>query len=78
MDSNQFVSQLAQFGTVSGIQSMQTSLAIAHLAMLSTPGPLERQPGGHSVLTSATAANLSASRWRRSAAPSPSQPVPTS
>jgi flagellar basal-body rod modification protein FlgD len=60
MDSTQFVSQLAQFAQVSGIQSMQTSLSTLTSSMLSSQALSGASLVGTSVLTSATAANLSA------------------
>jgi flagellar basal-body rod modification protein FlgD len=60
MDSTQFVSQLAQFAQVSGIQSMQSSLATLTSSMLSSQALSGASLVGTSVLTSATAANLSA------------------
>jgi flagellar basal-body rod modification protein FlgD len=60
MDSTQFVSQLAQFAQVSGIQSMQSSLATLTSSMLSSQALSGASLVGTSVLTSATAANLTA------------------
>lgn len=60
MDSTQFVSQLAQFAQVSGIQSMQSSLATLTSSMLSSQALTGANLVGDSVLTSQTAANLTA------------------
>jgi flagellar basal-body rod modification protein FlgD len=60
MDSTQFVSQLAQFAQVSGIQSMQSSLATLTSSMLSSQALTGASLVGDSVLTSETTANLTA------------------
>jgi flagellar basal-body rod modification protein FlgD len=60
MDSTQFVSQLAQFAQVSGIQSMQSSLSTLTSSMLSSQALTGASLVGDSVLTSQTAANLTA------------------
>jgi flagellar basal-body rod modification protein FlgD len=53
LDSTQFVAQLAQFGTVSGVQNMQTSLSSLSTALQSSQMLTGASLVGHSVLASA-------------------------
>ena len=52
LDSTAFVSQLAQFGTVSGVQSMQTSLSALSTALQSSQMLTGASLVGHSILAS--------------------------
>jgi flagellar basal-body rod modification protein FlgD len=54
LDSTDFVAQLAQFGTVSGVQSMQTSLGTLTTALQSSQMLTGASLVGHSVLASAS------------------------
>jgi flagellar basal-body rod modification protein FlgD len=56
LDPSTFVTQLAQFGTVSGIDSMQSSLASLSSTLLSNQALSSVSLVGHSVLTQATSA----------------------
>lgn len=60
MDSTAFVSQMAQFAQVSGIQSMQASLQSLTSSMLSSQALSGASLVGTSVLTSASSALLAA------------------
>ena len=53
MDSTEMVAQLAQFGTVSGVQNMQTSLGALSTALQSSQMLTGASLVGHSVLASA-------------------------
>jgi flagellar basal-body rod modification protein FlgD len=53
LDSTAFVAQLAQFGTVSGVQNMQTSLSSLSTALQSSQMLTGASLVGHSVLASA-------------------------
>ena len=46
LDSTEFVAQLAQFGTVSGVQNMQTSLTNLAESMRSAQALQGNEPGG--------------------------------
>jgi len=54
LDPSTFVTQLAQFGTVSGIDSMQSSLATLSSTLLSNQALSSVNLVGHSVLTQAS------------------------
>lgn len=56
LDSTAFVAQLAQFGTVSGVQSMQTSLSALSTALQSSQMLTGASLVGHSILASASTA----------------------
>jgi flagellar basal-body rod modification protein FlgD len=56
LDSTEFVSQLAQFGTVSGVQGMQTSLNSLSTALQSSQILSGASLVGHHVLTAASQA----------------------
>jgi flagellar basal-body rod modification protein FlgD len=58
LDSTEFVAQLAQFGTVSGVQGMQTSLDTLSAAMRSSQMLNGASLVGHHVLTAATDASF--------------------
>jgi flagellar basal-body rod modification protein FlgD len=60
MDPSQFLGQLAQFGTVSGIQDMQTSLGTLSEALRSSQILGGTSLVGHDVLASGGAAHLGA------------------
>src|SRR5579863_6928279 len=60
LDPSTFVTQLAQFGTVSGIDSMQSSLATLSSTLLSNQALSGASLVGHSVLTQASAAQHTA------------------
>jgi flagellar basal-body rod modification protein FlgD len=57
LDSTEFVSQLAQFGTVAGVQGMQTSLSGLASALQSSQILSGATMVGHQVLTAANQAN---------------------
>ena len=59
LDSTEFVAQLAQFGTVSGIQGMQTSLDTLATSLRSSQLLSGANMVGHYVLTAATSASFS-------------------
>jgi flagellar basal-body rod modification protein FlgD len=59
LDSTAFVAQLAQFGTVSGIQNMQSSLNSLSTAMRSSQLLSGANLVGHEVLTAASSAMFS-------------------
>jgi flagellar basal-body rod modification protein FlgD len=59
LDSNAFVAQLAQFGTVSGVQGMQTSLASLSTALQSSQMLTGASLVGHSILAAASSAQYS-------------------
>ena len=61
LDSTAFVAQLAQFGTVSGIQGMQTSLSGLSTALQSSQMLTGASLVGHSVLAAANSAQYSGS-----------------
>jgi flagellar basal-body rod modification protein FlgD len=56
LDPSTFVTQLAQFGTVSGIDSMQSSLSTLSSTLLSNQALSSVSLVGHSVLTQASSA----------------------
>src|ERR1700689_3569545 len=56
LDPSTFVTQLAQFGTVSGIDSMQSSLSTLSSTLLSNQALSSVNLVGHSVLTQASSA----------------------
>src|SRR3569623_2873173 len=60
LDNSEFVSQMAQFSTVSGIQALQNSFST--LATSLSPGQALQAASlvGHTVLTPSTTASLSA------------------
>jgi flagellar basal-body rod modification protein FlgD len=60
LDPSTFVTQLAQFGTVSGIDSMQSSLATLSSTLLSNQALSSASLVGHSVLTQASSAQYTA------------------
>ncbi|MEQ1579590.1 MAG: flagellar hook assembly protein FlgD [Steroidobacteraceae bacterium] len=60
LDSTEFVAQLAQFGTVSGVQSMQTSLSNLTDSMRSAQALQGTGLVGHDVLATASSVALSA------------------
>ena len=59
LDSTQFVAQLAQFGTVSGVQNMQTSLSALSTALQSSQMLTGASLVGHSVRATADSAQYS-------------------
>jgi len=59
LDSTSFVAQLAQFGTVSGVQGMQQSLSSLATALQSSQMLSGASLVGHSVLTAADSASYS-------------------
>jgi flagellar basal-body rod modification protein FlgD len=59
LDSTAFVAQLAQFGTVSGVQGMQTSLSALSTALQSSQMLTGASLVGHSILASASSAQYS-------------------
>jgi flagellar basal-body rod modification protein FlgD len=59
LDSTDFVAQLAQFGTVSGVQGMQTSLSSLATALQSSQMLTGASLVGHSILASASSAQYS-------------------
>ena len=59
LDSTAFVAQLAQFGTVSGVQGMQTSLASLSTALQSSQMLTGASLVGHSILATASSAQYS-------------------
>jgi flagellar basal-body rod modification protein FlgD len=59
LDPSTFVTQLAQFGTVSGIDSMQSSLSTLSSTLLSNQALSSVNLVGHSVLTQASSAQYS-------------------
>jgi flagellar basal-body rod modification protein FlgD len=59
LDSTEFVAQLAQFGTVSGIQGMQSSLASLSSALISSQVLSGTALVGHEVLTAGNSAQYS-------------------
>jgi flagellar basal-body rod modification protein FlgD len=56
LDPSTFVTQLAQFGTVSGIDSMQSSLSSLSSTLLSNQALSSASLVGHSVMTQASSA----------------------
>jgi flagellar basal-body rod modification protein FlgD len=60
LDPSTFVTQLAQFGTVSGIDSMQSSLATLSSTLLSNQALSSASLVGHSVLTQGSSAQYTA------------------
>ncbi|HEY1724412.1 MAG TPA: flagellar hook capping FlgD N-terminal domain-containing protein [Steroidobacteraceae bacterium] len=58
LDPSTFVTQLAQFGTVSGIDAMQTSLSSLSSTLLANQALSSAGLVGHSVLTQASTAQL--------------------
>jgi flagellar basal-body rod modification protein FlgD len=60
LDPSTFVTQLAQFGTVSGIDSMQASLSTLSSTLLSNQALSSANLVGHSVLTQASSAQYTA------------------
>ena len=61
LDSTEFVAQLAQFGTVSGVQGMQQSLGSLATALRSSQVLSGATLVGHQVLTAADTANYTGS-----------------
>ena len=59
-DSNQFLSQLAQLSTVTGISSMNSTMSTLSSSLLSSQALSSTSLVGHSILTAASAANFSA------------------
>jgi flagellar basal-body rod modification protein FlgD len=59
LDSTAFVAQLAQFGTVSGVQNMQTSLSALSSALQSSQMLTGASLVGHSILAAASSAQYS-------------------
>jgi flagellar basal-body rod modification protein FlgD len=60
LDPSTFVTQLAQFGTVSGIDSMQSSLSSLSSTLLSNQALSSASLVGHSVMTQASSAQFTA------------------
>ncbi|MFI4868202.1 MAG: flagellar hook capping FlgD N-terminal domain-containing protein [Steroidobacterales bacterium] len=60
LDPSTFVTQLAQFGTVSGIDAMQSSLSTLSSTLLSNQALSSASLVGHSVLTQASSAQYTA------------------
>jgi len=60
LDSTEFVAQLAQFGTVSGVQNMQTSLANLTDSMRAAQALQGTSLVGHDVLAPAESASIQA------------------
>jgi flagellar basal-body rod modification protein FlgD len=61
-DSNQFLSQLAQLSTVTGISSMSQSMSTLSSALLSSQALSSVSLVGHGIQTPASAANYSAGK----------------
>jgi len=59
-DSNQFLSQLAQLSTVTGISSMNSTMSALSTSLLSSQALSSTALVGHSILTAGSAANYSA------------------
>lgn len=60
MDNNEFVSQMAQFSTVSGIQGLQSSFSTLAASLSSSQALQASNLVGHTVLAPATSATLAA------------------
>lgn len=60
LDPSTFVTQLAQFGTVSGVDAMQSSLATLSSTLLSNQALSSAGLVGHSVMTQASSADFTA------------------
>jgi flagellar basal-body rod modification protein FlgD len=71
LDPSTFVTQLAQFGTVSGIDSMQTSLSSLSSTLLANQALSSAGLVGHSVLTQASSAQYSAGQSMAGAVQAP-------
>ena len=61
-DSTQFLSQLAQLSTVTGISQMNSTMSTLSSSLLSSQALTSSQLVGHSVLTSATSASYGGSQ----------------
>ncbi len=71
LDPSTFVTQLAQFGTVSGIDAMQSSLSTLSSTLLSNQALASAGLVGHSVLTQASAAQFTAGQTMTGAVQAP-------
>jgi flagellar basal-body rod modification protein FlgD len=71
LDPSTFVTQLAQFGTVSGIDSMQSSLSTLSSTLLSNQALSSVNLVGHSVLTQASAAQYTSGQSMAGAVQAP-------
>jgi flagellar basal-body rod modification protein FlgD len=71
LDPSTFVTQLAQFGTVSGIDSMQTSLSTLSSTLLSNQALSSASLVGHSVLTQASSEQYTAGQSMAGAVQAP-------
>lgn len=71
LDPSTFVTQLAQFGTVSGIDSMQSSLSTLSSTLLSNQALSSVSLVGHSVLTQASSAQYSSGQSMAGAVQAP-------
>jgi flagellar basal-body rod modification protein FlgD len=71
LDPSTFVTQLAQFGTVSGIDSMQSSLSTLSSTLLSNQALSSVNLVGHSVLTQASSAQHTAGQSMAGAVQAP-------
>jgi flagellar basal-body rod modification protein FlgD len=71
LDPSTFVTQLAQFGTVSGIDSMQSSLSTLSSTLLSNQALSSVNLVGHSVLTQASSAQYTAGQSMAGAVQAP-------
>ncbi|MFI4865503.1 MAG: flagellar hook assembly protein FlgD [Steroidobacterales bacterium] len=71
LDPSTFVTQLAQFGTVSGIDSMQSSLSTLSSTLLSNQALSSVNLVGHSVLTQASSAQYTSGQSMAGAVQAP-------
>jgi flagellar basal-body rod modification protein FlgD len=71
LDPSTFVTQLAQFGTVSGIDSMQSSLSTLSSTLLSNQALSSVNLVGHSVLTQASSAQYASGQSMAGAVQAP-------
>jgi flagellar basal-body rod modification protein FlgD len=71
LDPSTFVTQLAQFGTVSGIDAMQSSLSTLSSTLLSNQAVASASLVGHSVMTQASSAQYSAGQSMAGAVQAP-------
>jgi flagellar basal-body rod modification protein FlgD len=71
LDPSTFVTQLAQFGTVSGIDSMQSSLSTLSSTLLANQALSSASLVGHSVLTQASSTQYTAGQSMAGAVQAP-------